>query len=210
MNYYEILGVTKEATMVAITEAKNKLAKKYHPDVHMKDGVDTTEKMQQILEAYTVLSDEKSRTDYDAEIFGTARVMQTFDLHQMKDETTGEQCYPTFLTYWKNAGKLHELLTKSQKLSKSREDRRTLEELSKEALRQAAALRKAAIPERYWHPRVMNWLLLTWSKNRNFSTSYLLTLYDSHLQNDTERFDRIKQERACRSYQRQIKKLIRG
>ena len=49
-NYYDILGVSVKATMDEITAAKNLLAKRYHPDVNMKLGVDTTEQMQEILE----------------------------------------------------------------------------------------------------------------------------------------------------------------
>ena len=49
VNYYEILGVTYDATSGETTAAKNKLAKKYHPDVNMRKGIDTTEKMQEIL-----------------------------------------------------------------------------------------------------------------------------------------------------------------
>ncbi len=64
-NYYDILGVTYKATSDEITAAKNKLAKKYHPDVNMRKGIDTTEKMQEILEAYAVLSDKEKRTEYD-------------------------------------------------------------------------------------------------------------------------------------------------
>ena len=55
MNYYEILGVSRHATLKELTDAKNLLAKKYHPDVTQKSGIDTTEKMQEILEAYTLL-----------------------------------------------------------------------------------------------------------------------------------------------------------
>ena len=51
-----------------ITLAKNKLAKRYHPDVNMRNGIDTTDKMQEILEAYLVLSDPVKRAEYDREI----------------------------------------------------------------------------------------------------------------------------------------------
>ena len=56
-NYYDILGVSTKASLDEITAAKNALAKKYHPDVNLKDGIDTTEQMQEILEAYRILSD---------------------------------------------------------------------------------------------------------------------------------------------------------
>ena len=50
-NYYDILGVSEKASLEDITAAKNELAKKYHPDVNIKNGIDTTEQMQEILEA---------------------------------------------------------------------------------------------------------------------------------------------------------------
>ena len=50
--YYDILGVSREATLQEITSAKNALAKVYHPDANMNQGIDTTACMQEILEAY--------------------------------------------------------------------------------------------------------------------------------------------------------------
>ncbi len=47
-NYYKILGVSRTASPEEISAAKNRLAKKYHPDANMKDGIDTTKKMQRI------------------------------------------------------------------------------------------------------------------------------------------------------------------
>ena len=52
-NYYDILEVSVKASAQEITLAKNKLAKRYHPDVNMRNGIDTTDKMQEILEAIT-------------------------------------------------------------------------------------------------------------------------------------------------------------
>ena len=64
-NYYDILGVSEKASLEDITAAKNELAKKYHPDVNIKNGIDTTEQMQEILEAYRVLSNPDKRSEYD-------------------------------------------------------------------------------------------------------------------------------------------------
>ena len=66
--YYDILGVSREATLQEITSAKNALAKVYHPDANMNQGIDTTACMQEILEAYRVLSNPESRHEYDKEI----------------------------------------------------------------------------------------------------------------------------------------------
>jgi DnaJ-class molecular chaperone len=60
-NFYEILGVSEKATSDEITAAKTKLVKKYHPDVNMRKGIDTTAQMQEILEAYSTLIDPDKR-----------------------------------------------------------------------------------------------------------------------------------------------------
>ena len=135
--------------------------------------------------------------------------MQTYDLHEMTDESTGAQCYPSFLTYWKAASTLNELVSKSLDLFGSKRNADQLRQLSERALRCAATLRNASIPEKYWHPEVMNWLLFTWYQHRNFNTSYLLTLYDQHLRAREKPTARFKIESRYRTYQRQIKKLIK-
>ena len=50
--YYDILGVSRDATLDEITTAKNALAKVYHPDANAHKNIDTTAFMQEILEAY--------------------------------------------------------------------------------------------------------------------------------------------------------------
>lgn len=60
MNYYSILGVSKDASQEEIKKAYRKMAMKHHPD----RGGDQTE-FQRIQEAYSVLSDENSRRNYD-------------------------------------------------------------------------------------------------------------------------------------------------
>ena len=60
--YYEILGVSKKATQDEITQAKNLLAKRYHPDVNMRRGIDTTRQMQEILDKNEVEPGPDSKT----------------------------------------------------------------------------------------------------------------------------------------------------
>src|SRR5580700_7185231 len=60
-NYYETLGVAKGATEDDIKKAFRKLAQKYHPD---KKGGDEA-KFKEASEAYSVLSDQKKRAEYD-------------------------------------------------------------------------------------------------------------------------------------------------
>ncbi len=62
-DYYEILGVSKDADQNEIKSAFRKLAKKYHPDVSKEP--DAAEKFKEAQEAYAVLSDETKRKQYD-------------------------------------------------------------------------------------------------------------------------------------------------
>jgi molecular chaperone DnaJ len=62
-DYYEVLGVEKDADKKEIKKAYRKLAMKYHPDVS--EDPESTEKFKEISEAYAVLSDEDKRGKYD-------------------------------------------------------------------------------------------------------------------------------------------------
>ena len=66
-NYYDILGVSENASESDIKSAFRKLSKKYHPDVNNEAGAE--EKFKEINEAYSVLSDKEKRQMYDT--FGT-------------------------------------------------------------------------------------------------------------------------------------------
>ncbi|MEK7208855.1 MAG: molecular chaperone DnaJ [Patescibacteria group bacterium] len=60
-DYYEILGLTRNATSEEVRKAFHKLAHKYHPD---KKGGDES-KFKEVNEAYQILSDERKRQAYD-------------------------------------------------------------------------------------------------------------------------------------------------
>lgn len=62
-DYYEVLGVSKNATKEEVKKAYKKLAMKYHPDVSKEK--DAAEKFKRISEAYAVLSDDEKRKQYD-------------------------------------------------------------------------------------------------------------------------------------------------
>lgn len=62
-DYYEILGVSRNASSSDIKKAFRKLAKQYHPDINKTPGVE--EKFKAINEAYEVLGDEQKRARYD-------------------------------------------------------------------------------------------------------------------------------------------------
>jgi molecular chaperone DnaJ len=63
-DYYELLGVARNAAVKDIRAAYRKLARKYHPDLNPGDK-SAEEKFKQIQEAYEVLSDTKKRQVYD-------------------------------------------------------------------------------------------------------------------------------------------------
>jgi len=74
-DYYNILGVKKDASDAEIKKAYRKLAMKYHPD-HTKGDKGAEEKFKKISEAYAVLSDKDKRKEYDT--FGSEGFHQRF------------------------------------------------------------------------------------------------------------------------------------
>ena len=69
-DYYEVLGVSKNATDEELKKAYRKLAKKYHPDANPDNKQEAEAKFKEVNEAYEVLSDSQKRKMYDQ--FGTA------------------------------------------------------------------------------------------------------------------------------------------
>jgi DnaJ-class molecular chaperone len=70
-DYYEILGVKRDASADDIKKAHRRLVRKYHPDVN-KDNKQAEEHFKEVQEAYDVLSDPGKRRNYDQ--FGHAGV----------------------------------------------------------------------------------------------------------------------------------------
>lgn len=62
-DYYEVLGLSKNATNSDIKKAFRTLAKKYHPDINKEKGAE--EKFKEVNEAYEILGDDEKRAKYD-------------------------------------------------------------------------------------------------------------------------------------------------
>lgn len=65
-NYYDVLGISKNASQKQIKDAYYKLAMKHHPD---KNQGNLTQKFREIKEAYDVLSNDSSRMKYDNSMY---------------------------------------------------------------------------------------------------------------------------------------------
>jgi len=88
-DYYEILGVERNASKDAIKKSFYKLAHKYHPD---KKGGDER-KFKELNEAYSVLSDEKKRGEYD--MYG-----HTFNNAGVDSNSDGQGGFSGFSDFW--------------------------------------------------------------------------------------------------------------
>ncbi len=73
-DYYEILGISRDADQEEIKRAYRRLARKYHPDVNKEDGA--AEKFKEINQANEVLSEPEKRSRYDR--FGEAGAAQGY------------------------------------------------------------------------------------------------------------------------------------
>jgi len=82
-DYYEVLGVKRDASEKEIAAAYRKLAVKYHPDSNPGDN-DAVEKFKEAAEAYEILSDREKRARYDQ--FGHAATEQfSHQFHDVED-----------------------------------------------------------------------------------------------------------------------------
>ncbi|MCG8592113.1 MAG: DnaJ domain-containing protein, partial [Proteobacteria bacterium] len=63
-DYYEVLGVPRDASEADLKKAYRKLALEYHPDRNPDDSA-AEERFKEVSEAYAVLSDEQKRAQYD-------------------------------------------------------------------------------------------------------------------------------------------------
>jgi DnaJ-class molecular chaperone len=74
-DYYEVLGVGRNASVEELKKAYRQLARQYHPDVSKLDRKAAEEKFKEMSEAYEVLADADKRKLYDS--YGSERVPST-------------------------------------------------------------------------------------------------------------------------------------
>ncbi len=225
--YYDVLGVSRDATLEEITMAKNALAKVYHPDANVHKDTDTTAFMQKILEAYQVLSNPEKRKEYNREIFGeTERVFRIFTVGS---EDGGEEETASFVTYWNTANKLYEVIRKSVRLIKHEEKKRTLSQrifrkinkkhvevfhnnqisqLRSQAMQYITILKMADIPMEYWTPDAMNWVLIRWGRKQTADFHVLFTRYDSYIEETKTGTEKLRLKSRNRQFHNNLKKLL--
>jgi len=105
IDYYKILGISKNATQEEVKKAYRKLARKHHPDLNQHDK-EAEKRFQQINEANEVLSDPEKRKKYDqygkdwkqAEHFESARQQQSSRQyqHQAGGQSFSEEDFSDF------------------------------------------------------------------------------------------------------------------
>lgn len=71
VNYYDVLEVKKTATTDDIRKAYKKLALRWHPDKNPNNLDEANRKFKEICQAYEILSDDKKRRNYDAQLTRT-------------------------------------------------------------------------------------------------------------------------------------------
>ena len=86
-DYYEVLGVSRNATDEEIRKAFRKLAFKYHPDHNSEDWAG--EKFKEVNEAYEVLGDEQKRWQYDRLTSLSSYPRRTMPMEDMFNEDIG-------------------------------------------------------------------------------------------------------------------------
>ena len=225
--YYDILGVSRDASLEEITAAKNALAKVYHPDANVHKDIDTTAFMQDILEAYHVLSDEKKRKEYNRETFGeSTRVFKTFTVGPEGDSNDS-----SFVTYWNAASQLNETIDRSVRLMERESKKKSIPQriikkigknqhheesfrnrqisrLSKQAIQYITVLKMAGIPIEYWQPEAMNWVLIRWGQKQTLDYHVLFARYDTYIEQTATSTEKMKLRSKNRRYQNNLKKLL--
>ena len=212
--YYEILGVSRDASIEEITIAKNALAKVYHPDANAHKDIDTTAFMQEILEAYQTLSDPEKRKGYDAQFFGNSEPVESV----------------SFVTYWNAYSSLNEILEKSLQLMNREEKKksmpkrllgklgraehentyrnREIAKMAREAVQYITLLKMAEIPMEFWNDEAMNWVLVRWGQRPGNDYIALFNRYRVQVEQMKSASEKKKLHSKNRQFHHDLKKLL--
>ena len=225
--YYDVLGVSRNATLEEITNAKNTLAKVYHPDANIKNNIDTTARMQEILEAYRILSSTEKRRKYDMKVFGRReRVFRTYTVKP----PVYEEKPADFTAYWNIACKLNEIVSKCEYIIEQHNSNASIsskiltklgilpksdpeleEELSNLAIiavQYITELKKAKIPMNYWQPDAMNWVMVRWAQKQVTDYQLLFSKYDEYVENNKSKAEKLKLQTQSKHFQNNLKHLL--
>lgn len=87
-NYYEILEVNEKASQEIISKVFKLHIKKWHPDLYQGDAkIEAENKTKEINEAYSTLSDEKKRAEYDVELLMQKEInSENYELETLREE----------------------------------------------------------------------------------------------------------------------------
>lgn len=91
MNYFEILNVSQNAEDEVIKASYKALAKKYHPDNTELDAEVAARKMQEVNEAYRILSDKEARQRYINELHNGMFESEQAERHETKGEMQSQE-----------------------------------------------------------------------------------------------------------------------
>jgi DnaJ-class molecular chaperone len=96
-DYYDILGLEKNASQKQVKDAYRRLALLHHPDRN-KDNPDTADRMKEINESYAVLSDPQKRREYDAlrQTYGSSAYGQFRETYSDQDIFKGSDIQQIF------------------------------------------------------------------------------------------------------------------
>ena len=229
--YYDILGVSRDATLEEITAAKNALAKVYHPDANVHKDIDSTALMQEILEAYQTLSNPEKRKQYNHDTFGeTMRVFRTF---KVGPEDGINEDSASFVTYWNTANRLNDVIEQSLRLmehkthkkslprrifkkigrNRNQEEAETMRgqqiaQLSMQAVQYITILKMAGIPMEYWTPDAMNWVLIRWGQKQTADYRILFSRYDAFIEETKSGTEKLRIKNKNRQFHHNLKKLL--